>query len=137
MGFCRHLFVASCYYAFVLILLEYCSTVWGLLLNVIFSFSSVRCIRWPGFALIKVSCRCVMSVMLLHCVCCPRLIRTLIIVCKACFNLLLSEFDILELQLQLICWSLEYQGVELSNLHGVFCLTRLVCRTTSILRSGV
>ena len=49
------------------------------LLNVIYSFSSVGCIRWPGFALIGVSCRCVIDVMLLHCVCCTRLIRTLII----------------------------------------------------------
>ena len=56
----------SCYYAFVLPIIEYCSTVWGLLLNVIFSFSSARCIRWPGFALIRLSCRCVIDVMLLH-----------------------------------------------------------------------
>ena len=39
----------------------------GLLLNAIFSFSSARCIRWPGFALIRLSCRCVINVMLLHC----------------------------------------------------------------------
>ena len=31
---------------------------WGLLLNVIFSFSSARCIRWPGIAVIRLSCRC-------------------------------------------------------------------------------
>ena len=37
----------------------------GLLLNIIFSFSSTRCIQWPGFALIMVSCRCVIDVVLL------------------------------------------------------------------------
>ena len=46
-----------CYSAFVLIFM-YCSPVWGLLLNVIFSFSSSWCIRRPGFALIGVTCRC-------------------------------------------------------------------------------
>ena len=79
-----------CYYAFVLKILEYWSPVWGLLLNVIFSFSSARCIRGPGFALIRVSCRCVIDVMLLHCVLCRRLIRTLIIVYSVSFHLLLS-----------------------------------------------
>ena len=58
-----------CYYASVLPILEYCSPVWGLLLNVIFSNSSARCIRWPGFALIRLSYRCVIDVMLLHCEC--------------------------------------------------------------------
>ena len=66
-----------------------------LLLNVIFSLSSARGIRWPGFALIRLSCHCVIDVMLLHCVCCTRLIRTRIIVCPVSFLLLLSEFDIL------------------------------------------
>ena len=40
-----------------------------LLLNVIFSFSSTRCIRWPGFALVRISCRYVIDVMSLHCLC--------------------------------------------------------------------
>ena len=61
----------------------------GLLLNVIFSFSCVRCIRWPGFSLNRVSCRYVIDVMLLHCVCCTRLIRTRIIVCSVIFHMLL------------------------------------------------
>ena len=65
----------------------------SLLLNVIFSFSSARCIRWPGFALIRFSCRCVIDVMLLHCVCYTRLIRTRIIVCSVSSHLLLSEYD--------------------------------------------
>ena len=91
----------SCY-AFVLPILEYCSPVWGLLLNVIFSFSRARCIRSAGFALIRLSCRCVIDIMLLHCVCCTRLIRTRIIVCSVNFHLFLPEFDILELRLQLI-----------------------------------
>ena len=75
---------------------------WGLLLNVIFRFSSARCIRWLGFAFIRLSYRCVIDVVLLHCVCCTRLIRTRIIVCPVSFHLLLSEFDIPELWLQLI-----------------------------------
>ena len=40
----------------------------SLLLNVIFSSMSARCTRWPGFALIVLSRRCVTDVMLLHCV---------------------------------------------------------------------
>ena len=43
--------------------------------NVTISFSSGRFIRWPGFNLIRASCRCVIDVMLLHCVNCTRLIR--------------------------------------------------------------
>ena len=91
-----------CYYAFVLKIIEYYSPVWGLLLNVIFSFSIARCIRSPGFAIIRISCRFVIDVMLLHCVCCTRLIRTRIVVYSVSFHLLLSEFDILDLRLQLI-----------------------------------
>ena len=60
----------------------------SLLLNVIFSFSSVRCIRWPGSALIRVSCRCVIDVMLLHCECCTRIIRTRITGWSVSFHLL-------------------------------------------------
>ena len=37
------------YYAFVLKILEHCSPYGGLLRNVIYSYSSARCIRWPGF----------------------------------------------------------------------------------------
>ena len=48
----------------------------SLLLNVISSYSSARCIRWPRFALIRPSCRCVIDVISLHCVCSIRLIRT-------------------------------------------------------------
>ena len=68
----------------------------GQLLNVLFSFSisSNSCIRWTGFAMIRVSCRCVIDVMVLHSVCCTKLIRTRIIVCALSFHLLLSEFDI-------------------------------------------
>ena len=39
----------------------------GLLLNVIVSFSSTRGIQWPGLDLIRLSCRCVIDVMLQHC----------------------------------------------------------------------
>ena len=74
---------------------------WGLLLNVIYCNPCDMCIPWPGFALINFSCRCVIDVMLLRCVCCTSLIRTRIIVCSVSFHLLLSEFDIPELWLQL------------------------------------
>ena len=53
---------------------------WGQRL-VTFSFFCARCIRWPGFVLIRVTCRCVIDVMLLGWVCCTRLIRTLVTVC--------------------------------------------------------
>ena len=97
---CGQLCVAPLLQSFVLPILEYCSPVWGLLLNVFLSFLSPRCIRRPGFALIRLSCRCVIDVMLLHCVYCTRLIWTRIIVCSMSFHLFLSEFDIPELQLQ-------------------------------------
>ena len=48
------------------------------LLNVTFSLSSARCVQWPGFALIRVSCH---YVMLLDCVCCKRLICTRLTFC--------------------------------------------------------
>ena len=46
------------------------------------------------------------------------------------FHLLLSEFDIPELWLQLIHSSLKYQGVECRNLQGVSCWPRLRCGIT-------
>ena len=67
----------------------------SLLRNVIFSFSSTWCIRWPGIALIRLSCRCFIDVMLLHCVCYTMLIRIRIIVCSVSVHLLLLEFFIL------------------------------------------
>ena len=54
-----------CYFEFVLPFPDYCSPVWGQLLNVTFSFSSARCIRWPGFVMDRFSCRCVIDVVLL------------------------------------------------------------------------
>ena len=65
----------------------------GQLLNVTFSFLSARCIRWPGFVPIKVSCRYVIDVVWLGLVCCTRLIRTVITVCSASFHLLQLEYD--------------------------------------------
>ena len=50
--------------------------------------------------------------------------------CSVSLDLLLSEFDILELRLLLIHESLNYQGVEHPNLQGVFCQPRLVCGMT-------
>ena len=91
----------------------------GELLNVTFSFSSARCIRWPSFALITVSCCCIIDVMLLGYLCCTRFIQTWITVCSLCFDLLLPEFVISELWPQLIHWSLRCQDVECPNLQGV------------------
>ena len=110
----------SCY-AFVLPALEYCSPVWGLLLNVIFSFSRARCIRWAGFALIRLSCRCVIDVMLLHCVCCIRLIRSRITVCSVNFHLLLSKFEF-EVSLEFEaskCGTSQFARCFLPSLTGV------------------
>ena len=51
---------------------------------------------------LRVSFCCVVDEMLLGWICCTRLILTQITVCSASFHLLLLEFDILELQPQLI-----------------------------------
>ena len=88
----------------------------GQLLNVTFSFFSARCIRWPDFVPISVSCRCV--------------IRTLITVCSASFHLLLREFDIPEMLPQLIDFSLKYQGIERPNLIGLSCRLMFDCGRT-------
>ena len=63
-------------------------------------------------------------------VCCTRLIRTLITVCSASFLLLQLEFDLPKLRLQLINWSLKYQGVERPNLLGISCRLRFECGMT-------
>ena len=103
-----------CYFASVLIILEYCSPVWGSAAECHLRFLCARCIRWPGFVLIRVSCRCSIDVMFLGRVCCTR--RTLITFCPASFHQLLLEFDRLKLRLQLIHWSLKCQGLEHQNL---------------------
>ena len=54
-----------CYFAFVLPTLSIVLRCGGQLLNVTFSFSSARCIRWPGFVLIRVSWLFVIDVVLL------------------------------------------------------------------------
>ena len=81
-----------CYYVAILhLFFQSCSIVLrcgGQLLNVTFSSLRARCIRWPGFAMIKVSCRCAIDVVLLGLVCCTRSMRTLITVCSASFQLL-------------------------------------------------
>ena len=85
-----------CYYAFVLPILEYCSPVWA---------SAAECqlhlLERQVYLVARLCPRqtflsCFIDVMLLHCVCCTRLIRTRIIVCSVSFHLLLSEFDIPE-----------------------------------------
>ena len=66
----------------------------GHLLNITFSFLCARCILWPGFIPIRVSCHCVTDVMLLGYESCTWLIRTWITVCSMSFHLLLPEFAI-------------------------------------------
>ena len=58
-----------CYYAFVLPILEYCSPVWGSAAECNLLFER-QVYSVAGFALIRLSCGCVIDVMLLHCVCC-------------------------------------------------------------------
>ena len=103
---CGHLSVTSLLLCIgVTFVLLRCSLIIVLWCGVCCRMSSsayARCIRWSGFALIRLSCCCVIDVMLMHCVCCTRLIRTRIIVCSVSFHLLLSEFDMNELRLQLI-----------------------------------
>ena len=97
-----------CYYAFVLPIHEYCSPVWGsaakchLQLNTRCIQLDARCIRLPSFFQIRLSCHCVIYVILLHCVCYTKIIRSGIIVCSVSSHLLLSELNIPYLRLQLI-----------------------------------
>ena len=102
----------------------------GQLLNVTISFQTARCIQCPGFAPNSVYSHCVIAVMLLHCVCCTRLIQTQITVCSSGFHLLLLELDISELRLQLIHRSSKYQGVERQNLQGVSYRPIIECAMT-------
>ena len=84
-----------CFFDIMHLFSEYLSIILqcgGPLLNIIFSFSSPRCMRWPDFALIRVSYHCVIDVMLLDCVCGARLIRTRIVY-SVSSHMLLPEFD--------------------------------------------
>ena len=63
-------------------------------------------------ALIRVSCRCVIDVMLLVCVCCTHFFELESLSVQ-------RKFDIPELRLQLIYLSLKNQGVERPNWQGV------------------
>ena len=91
-----------CNCVLVLPILEYCSLLWGsaaeghlqLLELQVYSVDRL----FPG----KTFYDCSINVMLLHYVFCTRLIQTSIVVCSVSFHLLLSEFDIHKLQLQLI-----------------------------------
>ena len=60
---CGHL-VLPFYYAYVLSISSIVLQCVGHLVNVIFSFSSAVCIRWQGFAMIRVSCHCVIDILL-------------------------------------------------------------------------
>ena len=106
------------------------SGVGGQLQNVTFNSSSARCIRWSIIALIRISCRCVIDVMLLGCACCTMLIQSRTTVCSVSSLLLQPEFDASELQPQPIHWSLKYQGVERPNLQGVSCRPGYDCGMT-------
>ena len=77
------------YYAFVLSILEYCSPVWGQLLNIIFSYSGTRCMHSVARLNADLSflSLCHRRHMLLDCVCCTRLIRIRIVVCSVNFHL--------------------------------------------------
>ena len=57
--------------------------------------SSARHIRWTDFTLIRVSCRCVIDVMLFCYVCCRRLIQTLITVYSV--SLLMLYFNCIKI----------------------------------------
>ena len=83
-----------------------------------------RCHR---FFLFRVSCCCVIDVMLLHCVCCTRFIQTRIIVSSVSLNLILSEFDIPGMFINLC---VKYQDEERPDLRGVSCWPRLLCGMT-------
>ena len=120
------------YYAFVLSILEYCIVLQcgGQLLDVTFNFSTTRCIQWPIFQLIRVYCCGVINIMLLVYLCCTWLIQTQITVCSVSFHLHQPEFDIPDLRLLFINWSLKYQGVECPNLQSVSCQPRSKCGMT-------
>ena len=119
-----YLSIPLCYYVTIMLLFSQSLSIvlWfgGQLLNVIFSCSSARCLRRIGISLIRVSLslchwRHVFWAMNIG----TRLIRIRIRVCSASFHLLLPEFDIHKLRLQLIDWSLKYKGVKCPNLHGI------------------
>ena len=103
----KHVFVDTSvllrfYYEFVLPILEYCLPVWESTADFHLQLLVRQVYSVARLCSISVSCRCVIVVMLLHCACYARLIRTQIIVCSASFHLLLSEFGLTELRLQLI-----------------------------------
>ena len=107
------------YYAFVLPILEYCSPVWGSAAECHLQLLGCKVYSVDiGFALIKVSCCCVIDVMLLYYVCCEL---------HFCFS---QSSTVDELRPQLIHWSLKYQGVKRFNLQGVSCPPRFVCGMT-------
>ena len=107
-----HLGVISCYYAFVfLLILEYCSLVWGSVAEFHLHLLERQVYSVTGLCHDQSFCRCVIYVMFLDSVCCTRFIRIRITVCALSFHLLLPEVDIPELRPQLIHWSLKYKGV--------------------------
>ena len=96
-----------CYYAFGLPILEYCSSVWLSAAECHLQLLERQVYSVAGCVLIRVSCRCVVRVILLLYVCCTRLIGTGNIVYSMTFHVLLSELNIPEDRRQLIHWSLK------------------------------
>ena len=94
--------------------------VWGRQLrNVIFNIADARSDQGFADALIRVSCRCVIDVMFLDCVCCARFIGTRITVCSVSFHLLLQKFDSSSIGV----WSTKGRT---SKFAGVSCRPRFV-----------
>ena len=92
--------------------------------------SSARCSRWPVFALIGISCRCVIDVSCWTVWFCTRLIRTRLTDCSVSYPSVSIRVRIPELRVHLMHWSLKYEGVERPNLQGVTCRPRFVREMT-------
>ena len=120
-----------CYYSFLLPILEYCSPIVGVSCWMSPSASwepgvlGGQSLPWSEFLVVVLSTTCWLAMY------CTRLIRTRITVSSASFRLLLPEFDIPELRLRLIHWSLKYEGVERPNFQSIFCRPRFECRMNS------
>ena len=106
-------------------LLHDCSQVWVSAVEYNIQLLERGYVRWPGFALIRVSCHYVIDVMLLYYVCC---LFVSINTCRSVsFHLLLPEFHIYMLLSQLIHKSSKCKGVER---QGVSFRPKFVCGMT-------
>ena len=80
--------LVRCYFEFVLLILEYCSRVWGSSVKCYLQLLERRVYSVASIFPIRVSCRCVIDVVWLGIVCCTKLIRTLITTCSVSFHML-------------------------------------------------